>query len=132
MNDLIFHHIGIACESIEESIADYEQLGYFVVGKQFEDPNQGIRGVFMENAGVQIELLEPLDEKSPLHSFLNRGVQMYHQGFFCDDILDTSLDMVEKGAMIVSPAKPAVAFNGRSVCFLMMPNKMLIELIGTE
>jgi len=132
MNDLTFHHIGIACESIDEEIENYKELGYSLSADKFEDPNQGIRGVFMKNAGMQIELLEPLKKDSPVCSFLKRGIQMYHQGFLCDNIHDTSSDLLEKGAYMASPVKPAVAFKDRSVCFLLMPNKMLIELIGTE
>lgn len=133
MNELIFHHIGVACQNIEEEMLTYRKLGYSQQGNLFEDEMQRIRGVFMDNSGTQVELLEPLrNDGSPIHSFLDKGIHMYHQGFICPNVVDTALSFVDDGCIIVSPAKPAVAFNGRKVCFLMLPNRMLIELIGME
>ena len=130
MNDLIFHHIGIACEKIRDEVPYYKLLGYVEQGQKFEDPKQGICGLFMDHGGTLIELLEPLSKDSPIHSYLRRGIRMYHQGFLCEDVIDTSLTLVEKGAIIVSPPKPSIAFGNRQVSFLMLPNRMLIELIG--
>ena len=126
MNELIFHHMGVACQSIEDEIPIYEKLGYSQQGVVFKDIRHRIRGVFMDNGGTQIELLEPLDEDS----FLDRGIHMYHQAFLCDNVLDTALSFVEDGGIVVSSAKPASAFKGRKVCFVMLANRMLIELIG--
>lgn len=130
MSNLNFHHIGIACNKIVNEIDYYKSLGYMQHGEIFEDPKQGVRGLFMYNNGVVIELLEPIDKRSPICSFVRNGVHMYHQGFTCEDIINESSILEEKGAIIVSPPQKSVAFGGRKVCFLMMPNQTLIELIG--
>jgi hypothetical protein len=39
--------------------------------------------------------------------------------------------VIDMGAVLVSHPNPAVAFGGRQVCFLLLPNRMLIELIAT-
>ena len=41
-----------------------------------EDPLQGIRGLFMTLGPMRVELLEPLDETSPLEAYLKRGVKI--------------------------------------------------------
>ena len=130
MNSLKFHHIGIACSKITDEIEYYQLLGYIQQGEKFEDPQQGVRGLFMQNNGTLIELLEPINDKSPICSFVNKGIHMYHQGFTCVNIKDEAAILEENGAMIISSLKYAIAFPGLKVCFLIMPNQTLIELIG--
>jgi len=130
MSELIFHHTGIVCQSIEDEIPIYEDLGYIQIGEEIKDKRQNIRGLFMEHSGSIIQLLESLDEDLPTHPVLSRGPQMCHQSFQCDGIKDASLYFIEKGAIEVLGPKPSRVFVGRFTAFLMLPNKMLIELIG--
>jgi methylmalonyl-CoA/ethylmalonyl-CoA epimerase len=131
LDDLVFHHIGIACERIENEIPHYELLGYRSEGEIFEDSRQVIRGLFMKAGAMQIELIEPLRPESPVCTFLARGIQMYHQAFLTHNLRAAVRTLVDKGSVIVSHPKPAVAFGGRQVCFLLLPNRFLIELIAT-
>jgi methylmalonyl-CoA/ethylmalonyl-CoA epimerase len=127
--DLTFHHIGLACASITEEGAHFSKLGFTQEGALFEDPLQKIKGCFMVLGPFRIELLEPLSGDSPLQTYLRRGVKMYHQAFLCAD-LSTQIDsMTRKGAQVVVPPVPAVAFGGRKISFLMLPNLLLVELI---
>lgn len=131
LSDLQFHHIGLACREMAKDRADHEFLGYRAEGDVFEDPLQRIRGLFMTLGTMRVELLEPLDESSPLHAYLKRGIKVYHQCFTCRD-LDQAIAALESGnARLVSPAKPAVAFQNRRIAFVMLPSQMLIESIET-
>jgi len=131
LDDLVFHHIGIACERIEDEVPHYERLGYRPEGAVFEDSRQVIRGLFMKAGTMQIELIEPLRPESPVCTFLARGIQMYHQAFVSHNLRAAVRTLVDKGSVIVSHPKPAVAFGGRQVCFLLLPNRLLIELIAS-
>ena len=131
LDDLVFHHIGIACERIEDEVKHYERIGYRSEGAIFEDSRQVIRGLFMKAGTMQIELIEPLSPESPVCTFLSRGIQMYHQAFVSHNLRAAVRTLVDKGSVIVSHPKPAVAFGGRQVCFLLLPNRMLIELIAS-
>ncbi|HXY34289.1 MAG TPA: VOC family protein [Planctomycetaceae bacterium] len=131
LEGLVFHHVGIACERIENEIPHYELIGYRAEGQIFEDSRQVIRGLFMKAGAMQIELIEPLRPESPVCTFIARGVQMYHQAFLSHNLRAAVRTLVDRGAVIVSHPKPAVAFGGRQVCFLLLPNRMLIELIAT-
>ena len=126
----IFHHIGVACRSIEEQLGFYETLGGKKV-MEFEDPLQKVKGVFVSMNATLFELLEPLNDSSPIHSYINNNVQMYHQPFECSDIKQAiEYLVVEKGSILVSPPQPSVAFKGMNIAFVLLRNKMLIELIG--
>jgi methylmalonyl-CoA/ethylmalonyl-CoA epimerase len=123
------HHIGIATKNLEREILYYETLNYKIEGEIFEDPIQKVRGVFMVNNGMRIELLQSISESSPLLNYLKKGIQMYHQGFVVEQINDMIKQLIRDGAILVSPPQKAVAFNGRRIAFLYMQNRMLIELI---
>jgi methylmalonyl-CoA/ethylmalonyl-CoA epimerase len=126
---LEFHHIGIACRAIEPEMKAFAALGYTLEGEQFSDPLQKIHGCFMTGMGPRIELLAPMDESSPVTPWLKKGVKMYHYGYLVDSVESTMQEYVARRAMVVSPPKPSIAFGGRPIAFLMLPNLFLIELI---
>src|SRR5260221_1733754 len=129
LSNLRFHHIGLACRDIEKDRRDHEFLGYQAEGLVFEDPLQRIRGLFMTLGTMRVELLEPLDESSPLGAYLKRGIKIYHQCFLSPDIEQSVHVLEAHGARLTSPPKPAVAFDNRRIAFLLLPSQMLIELI---
>src|SRR5262245_9045177 len=86
LDDLRFHHIGLACRKLAADRQDHELLGYRAEGELFEDPLQRIRGLFMTLGPMRVELLEPLGSDSPLEAYLKRGIKIYHQCFLCGDI----------------------------------------------
>jgi methylmalonyl-CoA/ethylmalonyl-CoA epimerase len=129
MGDLEFHHIGIACRTLDIERRDHELLGYRAEGELFEDPKQRIRGLFMTLGPMRVELLEPLAQGSPLDSYLKRGIKIYHQCFLCSDIAESIQDLEAAGARVVSPPQPAVAFDNRPIAFLLLPSQMLVELV---
>jgi methylmalonyl-CoA/ethylmalonyl-CoA epimerase len=127
--NLKFHHIGIATNDLYKDIKIYESLGYSQESGIFHDPSQQVKGIFMVINNMRIELLEPDSEKSPLHTILANRQKMYHQCFECLDI-ETTIQLLEaQGGRIVSPPKPAVAFEGRKIAFLMLSSLLLIELV---
>jgi methylmalonyl-CoA/ethylmalonyl-CoA epimerase len=127
--DLRFHHVGLACKSIEVEQKAHRLLGYVDEGEIFVDPRQRIRGCFMVQGEMRMELLEPAGEGSPVYSFLSRGVKMYHQAFETDSIEQSIEDLRKAGAVLAVPPTPAVAFENRRIAFLMLRTQMLVELI---
>lgn len=126
---LIFHHVGIASDSIAQEEEIFSKLGYVRDGVVFTDPAQKITGLFMVLGNFRIELLEPTSPDSPVVGFVRRGMKMYHQAFFCGDLPGTLRTLSDQGAFVVVPPVPAVAFNGRKISFLVLRNKVMIELI---
>lgn len=129
ISGLIFHHVGIASNSIDAEEKNFLLLGYSREGEIFTDGVQKIRGVFLTLGAMRVEILEPISEDSPLYGFIQRGIKMYHQAFICDDLLTTINSMEAQGAHLVVPPVSAVAFGGRKISFLMLKNMMLVELI---
>lgn len=123
-----FHHVGIATNSIDSfskrisDVTDGSEI-------DFEDPNQGIRGRFVEISDMRLEVLEPLENEETLTPWLTVGNRMYQIAFEVDDLDLEIKKLSEKRIRVVRLPLPAVAFNGRRVAFVMPVPGMLIELI---
>jgi methylmalonyl-CoA/ethylmalonyl-CoA epimerase len=126
---LHFHHLGVACQNLEREAEAFRTLGYEMIGEVFTDPVQRVRGCFLRGPGPDLELLAPMDETSPLKPWLNKGVKIYHQAYEVESLKDTVRTLVENGGRIMSSPKPAEAFGGREIAFVMLPNLFLIEVI---
>ena len=134
IDDLRFHHIGIACYDINETKAFYELMGY-VASPIIDDPIQDIRISFLKKEGSpMLELLAPIDEKSPVNRILDtQGVTPYHICYEVDDI-DAMMTLLRKQHKFVrvSKAAPACAIDDRRVAFLFRKDVGLIELVESK
>jgi len=126
---LSLHHAGPACRDIAAEAAAHALLGYVPDGPVFEDPHQRVRGSFHTLGPFRVELLEPLDDRSPLIGWLERGVRMYHVCYGTDDLDGTLAQLRAAGHRVVSAPAPAVAFGGRPVAFVMLRSRSLVELL---
>jgi methylmalonyl-CoA/ethylmalonyl-CoA epimerase len=130
----VFHHVGVACADIASERGHFEALGYVPEGAPFEDRRQGIRGMFMAGQSPRVELLEPLGATTNgvLSPWLGQGVKLYHLAYVVPHLPDAIAALrARRGKLIVAPVA-AVAFDGRNIAFLMLPNRLLIELISAE
>jgi methylmalonyl-CoA/ethylmalonyl-CoA epimerase len=124
-----FHHVGVACTDLEAEKAGVRALGYESVGGPFTDRRQGVTGLFLEGIGPRLELLAPLEGSDVLDPWLRSKAKMYHLAYEVDDLADAIGDAKKVGARPLSPPVPAVAFEDRQICFLMLRSMLLVELI---
>ncbi len=125
-----FHHIGIAVKSIEKTSAVYMEGGYAKSGVTF-DPIQNVNICWLSKEGMPlIELLEPVDDSSPVCKTLEKnGVTPYHTCYVVDDIDAAVLKLRKIKYVIFSKAEKAVAIQNSRVCFLFHRDVGLIELV---
>lgn len=58
-----------------------------------------------------------------------QGVKTYHYGYEVER-LDAEVERLKAaGGIVVTPPRPAVAFGGRRISFVMLRNLFLVELI---
>lgn len=128
---LVFHHVGVACTDIAAEVQRLECLGYARETPEFVDTLQGVRGIFLAGQQPRLEILEPLDNASGvLTSWLRAGTKLYHLAYEVVHLDDAIASMRRSRAKLVVPPTPAVAFQGRHIAFLMLPNRLLVELIA--
>lgn len=128
-NDLVLHHLGVATRSIERELPCYEAVGYRVASAPFIDQKQGVKGLFVEAPGQPtLELLENIGPGGPLDDCLARGIKIYHFAYAVGDIDAAVSDLTRRaGARVIVPATGAVCF--KKICFLMLPNMLMIEMV---
>ncbi len=96
-------HIGIAVESIEESLGFYRALG--LDADHIEDvPQEGVRVAMIPVGESKVELLEPISADSPVRKFLDRnGSGVHHVCYASDDI---HADQQRLKAHDIQPLRP--------------------------
>lgn len=78
----------------------------------------------------RIELIEPVDEKSPVYKILQKsGVTPYHICYEVENI-QREIDRLKKEKFLpISKPVRAIAMNNKLICFLFNKNIGLIELV---
>jgi methylmalonyl-CoA/ethylmalonyl-CoA epimerase len=128
-----FHHLGLACDDLDRERSAMAVLGYTPEGQVFDDPVQGVSVQFLTGAGPRVELVAPLgDVSSVLASVLQQRLKLYHMAYEVSDLAAVVDSMRARRGKLVVPPSPAVAFEGRLICFLALPNRLLIELISAR
>ena len=130
---LTFHHIGIACRDIAKTQAFYLGQGY-TASPIVEDPLQHVRISFLEKEGApRIELLEPLDDQSPVaRTLATSGVSPYHMCYEVQDIEAAVNHLRGQRFLLVNGPVPACAMDDRRIAFLFQKNTGLIELVEAQ
>ena len=115
------NHVGVATPDIEAAIAFWRDvMGATAITEPFDMPEQGVRVCFVDtpSAGTQVELLAPLDESSPLTSFLARNPQggQHHLAFEVPDIHAAHAWFVGQGKRILGEIR--IGAHGTPVFFV--------------
>jgi methylmalonyl-CoA/ethylmalonyl-CoA epimerase len=124
--------VGYVVSSIEETVESFSRsVNGTWNGIVIHDPIQKVRVTFVDTPGtnVQIELVEPAAEQSPVRTFLATGGGLHHLCYEVHDCNCTLAKMRERKAMIVRRPKPAAAFGGRNIAWVLTAEKLLIELL---
>ena len=127
------HHIGFVVSSIQAAVQGFAEMLQFDWDAQvFHDPNQGVRVTFLQSrrAGDPLwELIEPVDEKSPVQSFAAKGGGLHHVCFVAKNLEETLERARAQGAIVTRPPMPAVAFGGRRIAWVYTKGRLLIEYL---
>lgn len=129
---IFFHHVGVACRDLDSESKRFSLLGYTPEFPDFTDPIQGVTGRFLIGGGPRMELLMSLPGKGTLSPWLKSGVKLYHLAYETSDISMAIDHYREQGAKVIVAPVSSVAFAGRLIAFLMLPNMLLIELIENK
>ena len=126
------NHVAIAVPDLEAAAALYrDSLGAEVTPPQTL-PAHGVRLVFVNLPNTKIELMEPLDESSPIASFLakNPSGGIHHLCYEVEDILAARDRLMATGARVLGSGEPKTGAHGLPVLFLHPKdfNGTLIEL----
>ena len=132
MLPLRLHHIGQAVPGISAAAARLiRAFGYHEATPILHDPLQTalVQFLLLPPETVYLELVAPDSPQSKLTHAARRGGSLHHLCYLSGP-LDLQIAALEaEGLRLISDPTPAVAFDGRRICWLLGPDQVLIELV---
>ncbi|MAN75328.1 MAG: methylmalonyl-CoA epimerase [Henriciella sp.] len=128
------NHVGVAVPSLPDAIETYKTLyGATDITEPFDMPAQGVKVCFVNLPNSQIELIEPLNEESPIHNFIEKNPKggQHHVCFEVADIHEAVEVMKSRGATVLG--EPRIGAHGTPIVFVhpRNTNGVLVELMET-
>jgi len=123
-------HIGIAVKNIEESLSFYTDILNLELKAVEKVESESVKVAFLKIGESMLELLEPLNEKSTIHRFIqNKGEGVHHIALEVDN-LEERLNYYKKNGVRLIDTSPRAGANNSQVGFIhpKAANSVLIEL----
>jgi methylmalonyl-CoA/ethylmalonyl-CoA epimerase len=130
MKVLKIDHIGVAVESLEDSLKVYEGiLGLGLHGKETV-AEQKVTTAFLPLGETEVELLESTDPEGPIGKFIaNKGQGIQHVAFRVENIDEALAELKAKGVRLIDEV-PRYGAGGARIAFIhpKATNGVLVEL----
>ncbi|GAB3052374.1 methylmalonyl-CoA epimerase [Virgibacillus ainsalahensis] len=107
-------HIGIAVKEIDATLSFYtDSLGMQLEAVEKVE-SEGVKVAFLKIGESRFELLEPLDETSPIHRFIeNKGEGIHHIALETENITDRLNQLKSEGVQLVNEQPKPGAHNSQ-------------------
>jgi methylmalonyl-CoA/ethylmalonyl-CoA epimerase len=114
------NHVAIAVPDIEAAASQYREVLGATVSPAVDQPDHGVRTVFIELPNTKVELLGILGEASPIKAFLDKNPAggMHHVCYEVDDIRAARDRLKARGARVLGDGEPKIGAHGKPVLFL--------------
>ena len=127
-------HIAIAVRSVDAAAQRLERLtGYERRTTVVTNTRQKVNVLFLCKAGsLDIKLIEPSGEDSPLCTFLKRGEGLHHLAFKVPDVTASCADLSAAGVRVLAQPEPGEAFDDHLIAFCYLGLGLNVELVDTD
>ena len=127
------NHIAIVVPDLVAAADIYKASLGAVVSEVNVLPEHGVRLIFVELPNCKIELLHPIDNTSPVFSFLEKNPSggMHHLCYEVEDLYVSIKRLKMDGARVLGDGRPKIGAHGKPVVFL-HPKDFLGTLIELE
>lgn len=117
-------HLGIAVADLEEAIHLYRDvLGLTMVSRWVAEQDR-IQTASFRVGDVEIELMQPLDDESPVAKYIaKRGEGIHHVAFAVDDVA-AALEEAREGGLETIDQEPRTGGGGRTRVGFLHPRTM--------
>lgn len=127
-------HIAVAVRSIEQAVERLRSLiGYEPKTVKVTNTRQKVNVQFLARPGsLDLKLIEPSTDDSPLRDFLKRGEGLHHVCFKVDDVERGCETLAARGARLLAAPQPGEAFDDHLIAFLYLGCGLNVEIIDTD
>jgi methylmalonyl-CoA/ethylmalonyl-CoA epimerase len=114
------NHIAIAVPDIRAAMVQWQGR----TGAEFSDiqtlPEHGVHVAFIKAENGKVELLEPIDEHSPIAKFLEKNADggMHHICFDVADLIASRDKLIAAGGRVLGTDEPRIGAHGKPVIFI--------------
>ncbi|MDR1515994.1 MAG: methylmalonyl-CoA epimerase [Synergistaceae bacterium] len=118
MNTTVIDHIGIAVQSIEESLKFWEgSLGIKCTEVETVE-DQKVKTAFLPIKDSEVELLEATSPESPIAKFIEKkGEGIHHIAIRVDDLESALAELKQKGIRLIDET-PRLGAGGAMIAFV--------------
>lgn len=110
-------HIAIAVNNADHALENYKRILNIDKIEVEEVPNEMVKVVMLNLKDTRIELLEPIDDNSPISKFLKeRGEGIHHIAITADDIEKDVQRAMENGMKFLGGLR--TGSYGRKITFI--------------
>lgn len=127
-------HVAIAVRSVEAAANRLSALtGYQRRTAIVTNTRQQVNVLFLAKPGsIDIKLIEPAGDDSPLVGFLRRGEGLHHIAFKVPDVGEACDALAGQGVRILAAPAPGEAFDDHQIAFCYLGSGVNAELIDTD
>ncbi len=131
---MIVDHVCLAVRRIDAVAPQLRELfGYEPKTDKVTNTRQDVTVQFFSHPGsVDLKLIEPASNTSPIIEFLKSGPGLHHLAFRCDDVGASSEELASRGARIIAAPQPGEAFEDHDIAFLFTRFGLNFELVDTD
>ena len=114
------NHIAIAVPDIRAAMAQWQER----VGAEISEiqtlPEHGVHVAFIKAENGKVELLEPIDENSPIAKFLEKNADggMHHICFDVENLIASRDKLIAAGGRVLGSDEPRIGAHGKPVIFI--------------
>ena len=117
-----FHHVGIVVPKIQDSLGEITKfLKFDTISIPSLIGSQKVNVCFLKAGGAYLELIEPVEENSPISNFVKDGGGIHHICFEAKDIHKEVQEVVNKGGRLL--VEPVKGFEDRLIAFVFLNMK---------
>jgi len=112
------HHVGVAVADLDVAIRLYADLFGAELTHRASNEADGLAAAFLRAGDVEVELLSPLREDTPVGKFLaKRGPGLHHIAVAVPDIEKAMADARAAGLELID-AEPRIGLHGTRIAFI--------------
>ena len=110
-------HVAIAVNNVEEAVKQFEKVLRFDDKKFMTVEHEGVKMAMLKLQDTTIEVMEPLNDNSPIKKFLTeKGEGIHHISICADDIEKDVENASNNGIKILGDIRPGS--YGRRITFI--------------
>lgn len=125
-------HMGVVVDDIDDAFQRYiNNYGFRCLKEIIFDSSRKVHlALLISENNFRVELIQPIDKKSPSYYFMKRGGGIQHFCYRVKNIENTIKYLKKEDHLLISRPSEAILMDGRKVAFMFSKkDKQVIELI---